>query len=117
MTVLFVVFALTILLCAQVLVAFVSAAFGSTRYWALPALVFAVLTIVAFAKGAALPPVEHHGEPAVIDFGPWPYYILGIAALVSAIVALLAGGLARKAFLDRQRTSPPELPVAIVHDR
>lgn len=101
----------------QVVVAFFSAALQSSRYWGIPALLFAALTIVAFAKGAALPPVEHHGEPAMIDFGPWPYYALGVTALVSAVVALIAGGLARESFLARQRSAPPELPVAIVHDR
>lgn len=99
----------------QIVVAWLSTMLRRTRYWGLPALLFGALSIVAFAEAAAVPPPERGGPP-ILDFGPAPYYLLGFAAAVTTVVALAAGARARKAYLDRRHTAPPELAVAIVHD-
>jgi hypothetical protein len=100
----------------QIVVAWLSTTLKRTRYWGLPALLFGALSIVAFVEAAAVPPIEGGGPP-VLNFGPFPYYALGFTAAVATVVALAAGARARKGYLDRRHTAPPELAVAIVHDR
>ncbi len=100
----------------QIVVAWLSTTLKRTRYWGLPALSFGALSIVAFVEGAAVPPREGGGPP-LLDFGPLPYYALGLTAVVTSIVALTAGRRARRAYLDGQQTAPPELAVATVHVR
>jgi hypothetical protein len=100
----------------QFVVAWLSTTLKRTRIWGLPALLFCALSIVAFAEAAAVPPPESGGPP-ILDFGPLPYYMVGFTAAVATVVALAAGARARKVYLDRRHTAPPELAVAIVHDR
>jgi hypothetical protein len=90
--------------------------FKRTRYWSVPALLFGALSIVTFAEAPAVPE-GGGGGPPIIDFGPLPYYLLGLAAAVAAFVAFAAGARARKEYLDQQRIAPPELAVAVVHER
>jgi len=107
---------LILFVASQFVVAMVSRALKRTRFWGLPALLFGALSIAAFvaAGGVAHP---EHGGPPVIDFGPLPHYALAFAAMVYAFVALAAGSRARKQYLGQLDAAPPELAVAIVHDR
>jgi hypothetical protein len=99
----------------QFVVGWLSTLLKRTRYWGLPAVLFGVLSTVAFAEGAAMPP-RAGGGPPILDFGPWPSYVLAFTAFVAAVVALVAGSHARTRYLERQKAAPPELAVATARD-
>ena len=112
----FVLLGLMLFVVSQFGIAMFSRALKRSRFWGLPALFFGALSIAAFVAAEGVPPPESGGPP-IIDFGALPHLALACAAMISAIVALAAGSHARAQHLATLQTAPPELAVAIVHDR